>query len=177
MWWGRFAQPDLHAWAAEGEPTRLVEREPDKKDPDPKASACYGLFREAGGRTMLRFVDGRPVGTATCDFPARACGGLAAGGREALLLAWDNAAWHVSEAVRAWVKAHDAEAKRTGGVRVVVCRSPVKAPWLNPIEPKWVHGERATAQPGRKSTADELKQRICDYYGRERLKPLAPKVA
>jgi len=30
-------------------------------------------------------------------------------------------------------------AKDTGGVRIRVCHLPVKAPWLNPIEPKWVH--------------------------------------
>ena len=176
VWRSRFAQPDLHARAGE-ESMRLVERGPDKGDPDPKALACYGLYRRAEGRMMLRFVDGRPVSAVTCDFLAWACGRLAAEGKTALLLVWDNAAWHVSKAVRAWVKAHNAEAKKTDGVRIVVCRLPVKAPWLNPIEPKWVHGKRATAQPDRKLTADELEQRICDYYGCERLEPLAQKVA
>jgi DDE superfamily endonuclease len=177
VWWSRLAHPDLHAWAG-GEPVRLVERGPaGRDDPDPKALACYGLFRRDTGRMMLRFVDGRPVSTVTCDFLARACGRLAAEGKKALLLVWDNAAWHVSKAVRGWVKAHNRLARQHGGVRVVVCQLPVKAPWLNPIEPKWVHGKRAVVEPDRKLTAEELKQRICDYYGCELIEPIAQKVA
>ncbi|CAA9394078.1 MAG: hypothetical protein AVDCRST_MAG64-1328 [uncultured Phycisphaerae bacterium] len=177
VWWSRLAQPDLHAWAAGDGPLRLVQREADRDDPEPKALACYGLFRRAEGRMMLRFVDGRPVGAVTCDFLAWACGRLAAEGKTALLLVWDNAAWHVSKAVRAWVKAHNRVARTGGGVRILVCRLPVKAPWLNPIEPKWVHGKRAVVEPDRKLTAGELKQRICDYYGCDLLEPIAQKVA
>lgn len=166
----------MHAWTSEG-PMRLVEREADRDDPDPKALACYGLFRRAEDRMMLRFVDGRPVSAFTCDFLAWACGELAAEGKKALLLVWDNAAWHVGKAVREWIKAHNHAARKEGGVRIVVCRLPVKAPWLNPIEPKWVHGKRAVAEPDRKLPAEELKRRICDYYGCELLPPLAQKVA
>ena len=176
VWWSRYAQPGLHAWAGD-EPPRLVQREAAKGDPDPKAVACYGLFRRSEGRMMLRFVDGRPVSHVTTQFLAWACERLAAEGKTALLLVWDNAAWHVSREVRTWVKAHNREARMRGGVRIVVCRLPVKAPWLNPIEPKWVHGKRAVVEPDRKLTADELKQRICDYYACERLEPLAQKVA
>jgi transposase len=60
-----------------------------------------------------------------------------------LLLIWDNASWHISRAVRTWLTEHNRQAKRVGGVRVVVCRLPVKSPWRNPIEPQWVHGKRA----------------------------------
>jgi hypothetical protein len=28
-----------------------------------------------------------------------------------------------------------------------VCRLPVKSPWLNPIEPRWLHGKRAIVEP------------------------------
>ena len=52
-------------------------------------------------------------------------------------LSWDNASWHVSKRVRAWVRAHDRQTKQDGrGVRLVPCSLPVKRPWLNPIEPK-----------------------------------------
>ena len=178
VWWSRLAQPDLHAWAGD-EPLRLVQREAaaGKDDPEPKALACYGLFRRTGGGMMLRFVDGRPVSAVTCGFLAWACGRLAAEGKKALLLVWDNAAWHVSKAVRGWVKAHNRAARKEGGVRIIVCRLPVKAPWLNPIEPKWVHGKRAVVEPDRKLAAEELKQRICDYYGCELIEPIAQKVA
>ena len=175
VWWSRYAQPDLHAWGEQ--PLRLAQREPGQADTDPKALACYGLLRRDTGGMMLRFVDGRPVSHVTTQFLAWVCGELAGAGKAALLLVWDNAAWHVSKEVRTWIKAHNRQAKATGGVRIVACRLPSKSPWLNPIEPKWVHGKRATAEPDRKLAAQELKRRICDYYGCELLPPLAQKVA
>ena len=54
------------------------------------------------------------------------------------VLVWDNAACHVRRAVRAWIGTHNRTVKRTGGVRILVCRLPVKSPWLNPIEPRWL---------------------------------------
>jgi hypothetical protein len=44
VWWSRFAQPSMHAWAPSGEPFRLVEREAASDDEDPKALACYGVY-------------------------------------------------------------------------------------------------------------------------------------
>jgi hypothetical protein len=85
---------------------------------------------------------------------------------------WDNASWHVSQAVRAWLTAHKRHVKQAGGCRVVVCPLPVKSPWLNRIEPKWVHGKRAIAEPERKLGVDELKHRICTYYDCELLEPI-----
>jgi hypothetical protein len=175
-WWSRLAHPALHAWTGK-RPMRRVERESAKDDCDPKALACHGLFRRDTDAMMPRFVDGRPLGGVTCDFLGWACGRLAAEGKKALPLVWDNAAWHVSKAVRGWVKAHNRQARKGSGVRIVVCRLPVKAPWLNPIEPKWVHGKRAVVEPDRKLTAGELKQRICDYHGCERIEPVAQKLA
>jgi hypothetical protein len=172
----------MHAWTAgEGEgPLRLVERAADEgeaKDPDPKAVACYGLLRRDTGGMMLRFVDGRPVSHVTTQFLTWVCEDLAAEGKKALLLAWDNASWHISKEVRQWVRAHNRTAKRDGGVRIIVCQLPVKAPWLNPIEPKWAHGKRAVVEPDRKLTAQELKQRVCQYYGCPEMQPLEQKVA
>ncbi len=60
----------------------------------------------------------------------------AANGKKALLLVWDNASWHVSKEVRAWVHAHNRQAKREGDVRILICQLPIKSPWLNRIEPK-----------------------------------------
>ena len=176
VWWSRLARPDLHAWAG-GEPLRLHEPAPDVADTDPKALACYGLLRGDTGGMMLRFVAGRPVSQVTEEFLAWACERLAAEGKKALLMIWDNAAWHVSARVRAWIKGHNRRAKAEGGVRVVACYLPVKAPWLNAIEPKWVHGKRAVVEPDRKLTAAEVVERVCGYYGCERLDPLSQHVA
>ncbi len=176
VWWGRLARPDLHAWS-DGGPMRMHEPPADAQDRDPKALACYGLLRADTGGLLLRFVDGRPVSQVTEEFLAWACERLAAEGKTALLLIWDNAAWHVSRRVRSWIKAHNRRAKAEGGVRIVACWLPIKAPWLNAIEPKWVHGKRAIVEPDRKLTGDEVIQRVCGYYGCEQLERLEQQVA
>ena len=175
-WWSRLAQPSVHAWTAEA-PLRLVEQPASTSDPDPKALACYGLLRDDTGAMLLRFVDGRPVSQVTEDFLDWICQRLAAGGKKALLLIWDNAPWHVSQRVRTWIRQHNRQAKQCGGVRMVPCFLPSKSPWLNAIEPKWVHGKKAIAEPERTLTAQETKERICDYYGIKPVKPLKQKVA
>ena len=88
------------------------------------------------------------------------------------VLVWDNAAWHVSRAVQAWIGMHNRTVKRTGGVRILVCRFPVKSPWLNPIEPRWLHGKRAIVEPERTLTAHELMDRVHQHFRGERLEPL-----
>lgn len=175
-WWSRLAQPALHAWTADA-PLRLLERPADQSDPDPKALACYGLLREDTGQMLLRFVEGRPVSQVTEDFLACVCAELAAEGKKALLLIWDNASWHISQRVRAWIKAHNRHVKRHGGVRILACRLPTKSPWLNAIEPKWAHGKKAIVEPERKLTAHETIERVCDYYHCEVREPLRQKVA
>jgi hypothetical protein len=176
VWWSRLARPDLHARAG-AEPLRLHEPPADAADGDPKALACYGLLRGDTGGMLLRSVEGRPVSHVTEEFLAWACDRLAAEGKRASLLARDNASWHVSGRARAWIKAHDRRAKVEGGVRIVACDLPVKAPWLNAIEPKWIHGKRAIVEPDRKLTASETVERVCGYYGCERLDPLSQHVA
>ena len=174
-WWSRLARPALHAWAGPDRPLRLVEQTVAKDDPDPKALACYGLLVRWWGRdsahapreeVWLRFVDGRPVSALTTRFLAWCCDKLAAAGKTALLLAWDNAGWHISHAVHRWLRAHNRRVKDAGrGVRIVVCPLPVKSPWLNPIEPKWVHGKRKVVAPDRPLPARELAERVCATFG------------
>jgi hypothetical protein len=78
----------------------------------------------------------------------------------------------------AWIKQHNAQVKPTGkGVRLIVCQLPVKSPWLNAIEPKWIHAKRAIIEPQRQLTAQEVKTRVCDYFGYSLLEPLAKKVS
>jgi len=174
-WWSRLALPNLHAWS-DAEPLHLVQRQAAKDDPDPKALACYGLLRADNDQMLLRFVQGRPVSQVTEDFLAWLCARLAAEGKRALLLVWDNASWHVSQRVRSWIKAHNRQAKAQGGVRILACRLPVKSPWLNPIEPKWMHGKKAIVEPDRRLTAQETKDRICSYYHCEQEPPLVQQV-
>jgi transposase len=173
VWWSREAQPDLPTWSEAGQPLRLVEQSVAKTDPDPKALACYGLlvrWPDAAGRRQeaawLRFVDGRPVSASTSQFLAWCCQKLARVGKTALVLVWDNASWHRSREVRAWIAAHNRHVKQTHhGVRIVACFLPTKSPWLNAIEPKWVHGKRRVAEPARLLAATELEERVCAAFG------------
>jgi transposase len=148
-----------------------------RDDTEAKALACYGLWLPERERMLLRFVAGRPVSSITCAFLAWTVGTMAAEGVRALVLIWDNAPWHVSREVRAWIKAHNRRVKRDGGCRLLVCRLPSKSPWLNPIEPRWAHGKRAVVEPERKLTTAELEQRLCDHYRCRLLPPLAQQVA
>jgi transposase len=168
-WWSRLARPALHAWAPAGAPLRLVERAVAKTDPGPKALACYGLLVQqvdTPERLWLRFVDGRPVSAVTTQFLAWSCERLAAQGTPVLVLVWDNASWHVSEEVRGWIRAHNRQVKAAGrGVRILACYLPTRSPWLNPMEPKWVHGKRRVVEPTGLLTAHALAERVCAAYG------------
>ncbi len=163
-WWSRLAQPDLSSWTG-GAPLRLAPPAKGKGD-GPAALACYGIYRPDTGGMLLRFVDGRPVSQVTEDFLGWACGVFAAEGKRVFVLVWDNAAWHVSKRVRAWIARHNRRVSRAKeGCRIRVCGLPVKAPWLNPIEPRWMHGKRAIVEPDRKLTADEIKGRVFAHFG------------
>jgi transposase len=108
----------------------------------------------------------------TEDFLEWVCTRLAAEGKKALLLVWDNASWHVSQRVRSWIKAHNRRIKQEGGVRIIACYLPIKSPWLNAIEPCWVHGKRAILEPDRKLTAAEVRERVCQHFECEHFDPL-----
>ncbi|MDP9312706.1 MAG: transposase, partial [Chloroflexota bacterium] len=165
VWWSRLAQPNLHTWAARGEQLRLSEKQRAPDDHDPKALACYGVLLRGSAclpeQIWVRFATGQPVSELTTQFLAWCATQLAAAGIRVWLLIWDNASWHTSQAVRAWIRAHNRMVKQTGqGVRIVPCFLPTKSPWLNPIEPKWIHGKRAVLEPARVLTTDELEARV-----------------
>lgn len=165
-WWSRLAAPAVSTWTEAGRPLRLVEQAVAPDDPAPKALAAYGLYLPHDNEVLLRFVEGRPVSALTTQFLAWGCERLAARGKTAMLLVWDNAGWHISHAVRAWITAHNQQVKQTGqGVRILSCLLPSKSPWLNPIEPKWVYGKRRVVEPDRLLSATELADRACAALG------------
>jgi hypothetical protein len=168
-WWSRMALPTLSSWAQEGKPLRLLlQRSVAKDDPEPKAISCYGLYLPQLDETWLRFVDGRPVSSITTQFLSWCCEKLEALGKKVLLLIWDNASWHVSKELRRWLGKHNRRVKESGGeagVRIVSCLLPKQSPWLNAIEPKWVHGKRKVVEPERLLGAYELADRVCEVFG------------
>jgi len=146
---------------------RLIQRSVAKDDADPKAISCYGLYLPGlEEQTWLRFVDGRPVSSITTRFLEWCTEKLEALGKKIWLLIWDNASWHVSREVRRWLGKHNREVKHSGrGVRIVSCLLPKQSPWLNAIEPKWVHGKRKVVEPDGLLGAYELADRVCRVFG------------
>lgn len=166
VWWSRFALPSVRAWSENGKPLRLVQQPVAKDEPDPKAVSCYGLYLPELAETWLRFVDGRPVSGITSRFLSWCSEGLAVSGKRALILVWDNASWHKSREVRRWIGEHNRSVKKghKEGVRIVSCLLPRQSPWLNPIEPKWMHGKRRVAEADGPLSAYELAERVCSAF-------------
>jgi len=125
----------------------------------------------------LRLVQGRPVSQVTVELLAWVHERLAQEGKTAWLLVWDKASWPISREVKTGIRPHNRKAQVPGGVRIIVAHLPVKSPWLNPIEPHWVHGKRAIVESQRKLTAQELMERVCAYYACEQFDHLSQKVA
>jgi hypothetical protein len=138
-----------------------VEKTGPAKDPAGKAVACNGLDGPTASQMWWRFVRGRPVRGVTCALRAWLATYFMDQGKRALVLSWDHASWHVSQAVQGWITAYKRHAKHEGGCRVIVCRFPRKSPWLNPIEPQGVPGKRAVVEPARVLSTAELIQRVC----------------
>ena len=136
-----------------------------KDEPDPKAISCYGLYVPECEKVWLRFVDGRPVSGITIHFLSWCCEKLEAAGKRVWVLIWDNASWHTSKGVREWIASHNRRVKKSGrGVRIVSCLLPKQSPWLNAIEPKWIHGKRKVVEPDGLLTAYELADRVCGVF-------------
>ncbi len=49
-------------------------------------------------------------------------------------------------------------------MRIMSCYPPKKSPWLNSIEPKWVHGKRRVVEADGPLTAHELAGRVCSAF-------------
>jgi hypothetical protein len=179
----------MHAWASPERPLRLVEREAAPDEETPKALACYGVYlpeqeteelkaekteaeKTEAEKTdstepdmLLRFVKGRPVSEVTTAFLEWVCQRLSERGVRVWALVWDRASWHLSHKVRRWIRKHNKKVKHEGGVRILECALPSKSPWLNPIEPKWLHGKRAVCEPDGEMTPEDLIERVHAYYG------------
>ena len=107
-------------------------------DPDAQGAGLLWAAGAAGatppGPDVAPVCLGRPVSAVTIDFLAWCAARLAAHGFTALLLIWDNASWHRSQAVRPWIRQHNQQVKR--GPRACASWSahcPVKARGLIPL--------------------------------------------
>jgi hypothetical protein len=177
-WWSRLALPTLNSWSEQGKPLRLLQKSVAKDDPSEatKAISCYGLCVPQLEQTWIRFVDGRPISSITTQFISWSLKKLQAAGKKVLVLIWDNASWHISKEVRRWLGRHNRHVKESGeGVRIVSCLLPKQSPWLNAIEPKWVHGKRKVVELDGDDPlgAYELAERVCRVFDCPHYEPLS----
>lgn len=167
-WFSRFAQPQAHAWAGDGEALRLVQRDPKRGETD-KALACFGAVRQDTDAVLLYFSPGQPNSLHMWLFIIGLLAVARAEGKRVVVLLWDNASWHKSADLRSWIRAYNQAAKAADEPRLLTHLLPVKSPWLNPIEPRWVHAKRAVCQPEGELTAPELRRRLCAHFATQPL--------
>lgn len=163
VWWSRLKTPSLSSWEIE-HPLRIEQKKIEKEDKDKKAISCYGLLCKSVNKVWLRFVEVRPVSSVTISYLERVVEKLQAKKKKVFLLIWDNASWHKSKEVCSWIKAHNKKVKKLGGVRILKCFLPIKSPWLNPIEPRWVHAKRSIVEPTKVLSSSDLISRVCSYF-------------
>lgn len=163
-WFSRFAQPQMHAFATTENQLRLVQREPAKEDSD-KAIACYGAVCDETNERFFSFADGQPNSEKSIAFLSHLLAVAKARCQRVLVVIWDRATWHVSKQLKRWVRQHNRHAKKEQqGVRLLTCLLPTKSPWLNPMEPIWLHAKRKVVEPDGDLSVKVLKERLCAHF-------------
>jgi len=162
-WFSRFAQPQAHAWAAQGRPLRLVQPAIPPKT-EYKALACYGAVRQDTQQVALSFTSGQPNSADTLAFLPHLLMVARREHKQVVVVIWDNASWHKAKAVRSWIHTHNRQAKRDHDVRLLTCLLPKQSPWLNPIEPRWIHAKRKVCEPHDTRSPLELKRRLAAHF-------------
>ncbi len=162
-WFSRFAQPSAHAWALPGQELRLVQRQPAKNE-EQKALACFGALRQDQKQVYLYFSQGQPNSEQTWAFVQRLLVAARQEGKRVVVIIWDHASWHKSKRLKRWIHDYNRQAKQKGDVRLLTFLLPKKSPWLNPIEPRWIHAKRKVCEPEGELTACELQWRLCAHF-------------
>lgn len=163
-WFSRFAQPALHAFAQVGQRLRLVERTPQQGEVD-KALACYGAVCPQTQERYFYFAGGQPNSEKTRTMLEMLIAVARAKAKRVLVILWDRASWHKSKKLKRWLRQHNREARmQDDGVRVLTCLLPAKSPWLNAMEPIWLHAKRKVAEPDGELTVKVLKERLCAHF-------------
>jgi hypothetical protein len=165
-WFSRFAQPNACAWAEPGEELRLIQRTPAPQEPQ-KALACFGAVRQDTQETVLYFADGQPNSENMWLFIIALLALAREERMKVVVLLWDNASWHKSRRLKAWIRAYNCAAKISGEPRLLTWLLPQQSPWLNPIEPRWVHAKRAVCEPDGELSSLELKRRLGVHFDTE----------
>lgn len=141
----------------------LVQGQPKPKDPD-KALACFGAMRQDTGKRFLYLCD-RQLDTKRIILVFQRLLEVASRDQKRVLIViWNRASWHKSQAPKQWLRKHNRAAKRKDDVRLLTYLLPVKSPWLNPMETDWLHVNRKIAEPDGELSVAELKRRLCAHF-------------
>ncbi len=151
-----------------GQPLRLVQRAPASQETQ-KALACYGAVRHDTDQVYLAVCEGQPTSEPTWAFLQGLLAIARQEGKRVVVIIWDHASWHKSERLRRWIRTYNHQAKRNDDVRLLTFLLPTKSPWLNPIEPRWVHAKRKVCEPDGDLTPDELTRRLFAHFETEPL--------
>lgn len=163
-WFSRFAHPSLHAFAATGDNLRLVERTPTPAETD-KALACFGAVCQETKERYFYFAGGQPNSEKTVAMSQALIAVAKTKAKRVLVVLWDRASWHKSQKYRRWIRQHNRQAKQEDdGVRLLTCLLPSKSPWLNPMEPIWLHAKRTVVEPDGELTVKVLQERLCAHF-------------
>lgn len=162
-WFSRFKQTNAHGWALADQPLRLVQRTPTAEE-DHKALACFGAVCQNTGWKYFYFCPGQPNTDTTIGLLKQLLTIARDQGKRVLLIFWDQASWHKSQKLRRWLREHNQKAKQSGDVRLLTYLLPSKSPWLNSMEPHWVHAKRKVAEWDGKLSVPMLKRRLCAHF-------------
>ena len=162
-WFSRFAQPTTPAWYEADFPVYRMQRD-GKRGAKNKALACFGAVRQDTHEVLLSLSDGQPNSLQTWLFVMGLLSVARHENKRVLVIIWDNASWHKSKAIQPWIRDYNQLAKVHNEPRLLVHRLPTQSPWLNPLEPRWLHAKRAVCEPDDDLTPDELCKRICKHF-------------
>lgn len=140
-----------------------MQRDADRGEKN-KALACFGAVRQDTHQVWLSFSDGQPNSLQTWLFVMGLLSVARQENKTVLVIIWDNASWHKSKIIRRWIHDYNQLAKAHNEPRLLVHRLPTQSPWLNPIEPRWLHAKRAVCEPDDDLIPGELRRRICNYF-------------
>ena len=163
-WFSRHAMPRLRSYGPRGERTRIPIREASG-DQTQKAVAVYGALTIPRKQVCIWCVDEQPRSETTWSFLKRLVDYARRNHRRWLVVIWDNAPFHKSQRLIQWIREHNrAQSDRSDAVRIVPYCLPTRSPWLNPIEPHWLHCKRAIYSVYTTPTPDQLKRQVRRYF-------------
>jgi len=158
------------AWAHKADPPRVAQRWDEKVD----TTALFAALDDETQRSFLQWADGQPNSERTIQFLEALMAHWTEKRKRFIVLFWDRASFHTSHRTRNWIREYNRRAKREGLTRLIVCKLPVRSPWLMPLESifGWVKhqvlGNRLfdTVVELQKAAESHFSQRVADAQRR-----------